>query len=60
LRPFKDIFRKLENFDCKCEAFIKITRLFEDIFKEIESSEDFSKITRLFEDIFNKIEYFLK
>jgi hypothetical protein len=35
---------------------MKITRPFEDIFREMEAlkkSEDFSKITRLFEDIFN-------
>jgi hypothetical protein len=33
---FKDIFRELEAFDYKCEAFIKKTRLFEDIFKEVK------------------------
>jgi hypothetical protein len=31
LRLFKDISRELEAFDLKCEAFIKITRLFENI-----------------------------
>jgi hypothetical protein len=35
LRPFKDIFRELDAFDYKCEAFIKTTRLFEDIFREM-------------------------
>jgi hypothetical protein len=36
LRPFKDIFREVEAFDYKCEAFIRITRLIEDIFREME------------------------
>jgi hypothetical protein len=36
---FKDIFRELvEAFDYYFEAFIKITRLFEDIFRETEAS----------------------
>jgi hypothetical protein len=50
----------MEAFDYKCEAFIKITRLFEDIFREMENKnpEAFTKITRLFEDIFNRIEAF--
>jgi hypothetical protein len=47
----------LEAFDCKCEALIKITRLFEEMFKEIEAS---IRYLRLIEDIFNKIEAFLK
>jgi hypothetical protein len=42
----------MEAFDYKCESFIKITRLFEDIFRDMET------ITRLFEDILNKIEAF--
>jgi hypothetical protein len=50
----------MEAFDYKCEAFIKITRLFEDIFREMEASEDFTNITRHFKDIFNGIEAFLK
>jgi hypothetical protein len=44
-------------------GYHKKTRLFEDIFKEMEASiryKAFSKITRLFEDILNKIEAFLK
>jgi hypothetical protein len=50
-----------EAFDCKCEAFIKTTRLFEDIFKEMEAS---IRNLRLFQrlrgllNIFNKIEAF--
>jgi hypothetical protein len=36
-RLFKNIFRKLEAFDYKCEAFIHITRLFEDLFREIQA-----------------------
>jgi hypothetical protein len=35
---FKGIFREYEAFDYKCEAFIKTTRLFEDIFREMEAS----------------------
>jgi hypothetical protein len=27
----------MEAFDYKCEAFIKISRIFEDIFREIEA-----------------------
>jgi hypothetical protein len=38
-------------------AFIKITRLFEDIFREMEA---LSKNLRLFEDILNGIKAFLK
>jgi hypothetical protein len=37
LLGFLDIFREVEAFDYKCEAFIKITRPFEDIFTEIEA-----------------------
>jgi hypothetical protein len=37
LRFFKDIFREVEAFDYKCEAFIKATRLFEDIFNGNEA-----------------------
>jgi hypothetical protein len=35
---FKDIFREFDAFDYYFEAFMKITRLFEDIFKETEAS----------------------
>jgi hypothetical protein len=48
---FKDIFRELEAFDYKCEAFIKITRLLKDIFREIgfnKKSEAFSEILKTF------------
>jgi hypothetical protein len=31
LRLFKDIFREMKAFDYKCEAFIKVRRLFGDI-----------------------------
>jgi hypothetical protein len=31
LRLFKDIVREMAALDYKCEAFIKITRLFKDI-----------------------------
>jgi hypothetical protein len=37
LRPFKDIFKEVEDIDCKCEALIKVTRLFEDIYNGIEA-----------------------
>jgi hypothetical protein len=36
-KAFKDNFREVEAFDYRCEAFIKITRLFEDIFNENEA-----------------------
>jgi hypothetical protein len=36
LRFFKDIFREVEDFDYKCEAFIKITSLFEEIIREMK------------------------
>jgi hypothetical protein len=39
LRLFKEIFRELEAFDYKCEAFIKIKRVFEDIFRDMEASK---------------------
>jgi hypothetical protein len=32
-RRFKGIFREVEAYDYKCEALIKITMLFEDIFR---------------------------
>jgi hypothetical protein len=35
----------METFDYKYEAFIKITRLFEDFFREMKA---FSRIARLF------------
>jgi hypothetical protein len=38
LRLFKDIFIEFEAFDYMCGAFIKIRRLFEDIFREMEAS----------------------
>jgi hypothetical protein len=49
VRHFKDIFRELEAFNYKCEAFIKITRLSEDIFRRMEAS---IRILRLFKYIF--------
>jgi hypothetical protein len=30
-------FREVDAFDNECEAFIKITRLIEDIFREMEA-----------------------
>jgi hypothetical protein len=47
LRLFKDTFRELEAFDYKCEVFIKMTRLFEDISREMEAS---IRNLRLFKD----------
>jgi hypothetical protein len=38
LKLFKDIFRELEAYDHKCEAFIEIAGLFEHIFREMEAS----------------------
>jgi hypothetical protein len=43
----------MKAFDCKCEAFIIITRLFEDIFNE---SEAFLTCVR----VFQRIQSFLK
>jgi hypothetical protein len=37
VRLFKDILREVEAFDYKCEAFIKVPRLFEDIFNGNEA-----------------------
>jgi hypothetical protein len=34
---FSEMFREVEAFDYNCEAFIKITRLFEDIFRKMEA-----------------------
>jgi hypothetical protein len=33
----KEIFREAEAFDYNCEAFIKITRICEDISREMEA-----------------------
>jgi hypothetical protein len=63
VRLFKKSEAFLKHLNGKCEAFIKITRLFEDSFRKMEFNKKFeasSKITRLFEDIFNGIETFLK
>jgi hypothetical protein len=49
---FKGIFSELEAFD-KCEVSIKITRVFEDIFREMEASK---RNLRLFQ----RLEGFLK
>jgi hypothetical protein len=43
------------------QAFVKIKRLFKDIFREVEAFffnkyEDFINITRFFEDIFREME----
>jgi hypothetical protein len=37
LKLFKDISREIEALDYKCEAFIKIKRLFENIFRGMEA-----------------------
>jgi hypothetical protein len=34
----KEIYSEMEAFDYKCEAFVKITRIFEDIFREMVAS----------------------
>jgi predicted transcriptional regulator len=47
----------------KCEAFVNITRLLKEIFREIEPfsiNEDFIRITRLFEDISRELRLLLK
>jgi hypothetical protein len=53
LRLLKEIIKKLEAFDYKCEAFIKITRLFVDILREMDAS-----IRNL--RLFQKLRSFLK
>jgi hypothetical protein len=52
MRRLIDIIREVEAFDYKCEAFIKVSRLFEDIFREIQT---LIRNLRHFEDIFNGI-----
>jgi hypothetical protein len=62
MRLFKAIFREVKVFDYKCEAFIKITRLFEYILENggfNYKSEPNSKIMRLFENIL-ELRIFLK
>jgi hypothetical protein len=49
LRLFKGIFRESEALNCECEVFIKITRRFEDIFREMKGSiRTFSENWKLF------------
>jgi hypothetical protein len=57
LRLFKDIFREVEAFDYKCEAFIKVTRLFEGIFNGNEAF--FQSDLRLFLIFSRKMEAFV-
>jgi hypothetical protein len=47
----------VEAFDYKCEAFLKVTKLFEEIFTKMKAR--ISNL-RLFEDINNGIGDFLK
>jgi hypothetical protein len=59
----KEIFKEMEAFDYNCEAFIKITRIFEDIFREMETlirKLRLLKITMIFDDISSEIEALLK
>jgi hypothetical protein len=42
------MLRKVEAFDYKCEAFIKIMRLFEDIFTEMEALIRNLRLLKLF------------
>jgi hypothetical protein len=55
LRLFKDIFEEVGDFDYKFEAFIKVKRFFEDIFRKMKA---LIKNLRLFEDIFKDYEAF--
>jgi hypothetical protein len=59
LKSFPEKWRLLfrNRFQLFLKAFSKITRLFEDIFREIEA---FSRIARLFKYIYSGIEAFLK
>jgi hypothetical protein len=47
----KDIFREVEAFDFKSEAFIKVMILFEDVFN---GNEDFLKRFEAFLNYFQK------
>jgi hypothetical protein len=47
-RLFKGIFREVEAFDYKCEAFLKITRHFQKNGGFSKKSEAFSKILKTF------------
>jgi hypothetical protein len=49
LRLLKDNYRELEAFDYYCEAFIKITRLFDELFREIEASKGNLRLNRHFQ-----------
>jgi hypothetical protein len=53
--PFEDIFREMEVSVWKYGAFIKISIIIEDFFREIEA---FSRIARLFKYILSEIETF--
>jgi hypothetical protein len=57
---FLKTIREFEAFDYKCEAFIKITRVFGDIFREMEASKRNLRLIQRWRGIFNGIEAFLK
>jgi hypothetical protein len=48
-RPLENIFREIEVLLNLYEAFIKITRLFEEIYREMEA---FMKISSFFKSLF--------
>jgi hypothetical protein len=50
----------MEAFDNKCEAFIEITRLFEDIFREMGALIRNMRLFKRLRGILNGIEAFLK
>jgi hypothetical protein len=57
------MLRKVKAFDYKCEAFIKITRLFEDIFTEMEALIRNLRLLKLFSmelRLFPRIRSFFK
>jgi hypothetical protein len=54
----------MKAFDQKCEAFIKFTRLFEDIFREMEALarnlRHFQRLRGFLKTFSNEIQAFLK
>jgi hypothetical protein len=58
LFPVMCVVREVEAFYYKCEAFIKTTMLFEDIYREIEALIRNLRLFKDFENIFNRIEAF--
>jgi hypothetical protein len=60
LRLFKNISREVKAFDYKCEVFIEIKRLFEDIFREMEALIRNLRLFKILRGTLNGFEFFLK